>query len=47
MDEDSLVRRRSRRSTAGNRMEAALAEMHAAGPEEPEDDVDFELPVGA
>ena len=45
-DGDSLVRRRSRRSTAGNRMEAALAEMHAAGPEEAEDDVDFELPVG-
>ncbi|VDC07024.1 unnamed protein product [Peniophora sp. CBMAI 1063] len=42
-EEDSLVRRRSRRSTAGNRMEAALAEMHAAGLEEVEDDVDFEL----
>lgn len=45
-DEDSLVRRRSRRSTAGNRMEAALAEMHAAGAEEAEDDVDFEIPAG-
>ncbi|KZV61826.1 hypothetical protein PENSPDRAFT_759167 [Peniophora sp. CONT] len=42
-EEDSLVRRRSRRSTAGNRMEAALADMRAAGAEEAEDDVDFEL----
>ncbi|EJD04503.1 YL1-domain-containing protein, partial [Fomitiporia mediterranea MF3/22] len=42
-DEDSLVRRRSRRATAGNRMEAALAEMAALHPE-PEleaDDKDF------
>lgn len=45
-EDDSLVRRRSRRSTAGNRMEAALAEMHAAGLEEVEDDVDFELAAG-
>ncbi|TFY77155.1 hypothetical protein EWM64_g6860 [Hericium alpestre] len=43
MDEDdSLVRRRSRRSTAGNRMEAALAELGLADAEqEVEEDIDF------
>ena len=47
-DEDTLVRRRSRRSTAGNRMEAALAEFAALNPEpEPEEeDKDFDVPVG-
>ncbi|KDQ55010.1 hypothetical protein JAAARDRAFT_38117 [Jaapia argillacea MUCL 33604] len=40
-EEDSLVRRRSRRSTAGNRMEAALAEMVEELAQEVEEDVDF------
>ncbi|KAI0027003.1 YL1 nuclear protein-domain-containing protein [Vararia minispora EC-137] len=40
-DEDSLVRRRSRRSTAGNRMEAALAEMSIEDTQEGDDDRDF------
>ncbi|KAL5535044.1 hypothetical protein ACEPAF_3137 [Sanghuangporus sanghuang] len=47
-DEDSLVLRRSRRSTAGNRMEAALAEMAALHPEqemEVDDDKDFLAPA--
>ncbi|KAL5518470.1 hypothetical protein ACEPAH_152 [Sanghuangporus vaninii] len=47
-DEDSLVLRRSRRSTAGNRMEAALAEMAALHPEqemEVDDDKDFLVPA--
>ncbi|KAF9466890.1 YL1 nuclear protein-domain-containing protein [Collybia nuda] len=40
--EESLVARRSRRSTAGNRMEAALAEMALDTTEkEADDDVDF------
>ncbi|KAF9268752.1 hypothetical protein L218DRAFT_1048558 [Marasmius fiardii PR-910] len=38
--EDSLVSRRSRRSTAGNRMQAIMAEMPVEEPE-PEDDQDF------
>ncbi|EPQ61163.1 hypothetical protein GLOTRDRAFT_135702 [Gloeophyllum trabeum ATCC 11539] len=42
-EDDSLVRRRSRRSTAGNRMEAALAEIAADEPQEAEEDKDFEL----
>ncbi|KZT24716.1 YL1-domain-containing protein [Neolentinus lepideus HHB14362 ss-1] len=41
-EEDTLVRRRSRRSTAGNRMEAALAEMIVEEvPHEAEEDKDF------
>ncbi|KAL5495775.1 hypothetical protein ACEPAI_1239 [Sanghuangporus weigelae] len=47
-DEDPLVLRRSRRSTAGNRMEAALAEMAALHPEqemEADDDKDFLVPA--
>ncbi|KAL5534739.1 hypothetical protein ACEPAG_1203 [Sanghuangporus baumii] len=48
-DEDSLVLRRSRRSTAGMfRMEAALAEMAALHPEqemEADDDKDFLVPA--
>ncbi|KZW00722.1 hypothetical protein EXIGLDRAFT_135813 [Exidia glandulosa HHB12029] len=39
--EDSLVARRSRRSTAGNRMQAALAEMALEPEPVAEDDVDF------
>ncbi|TFK47919.1 hypothetical protein OE88DRAFT_1738049 [Heliocybe sulcata] len=43
-DEDTLVRRRPRRSTAGNRMEAALAEMIAEEvPQEVEEDKDFAI----
>ncbi|KAI0053181.1 hypothetical protein FA95DRAFT_1586223 [Auriscalpium vulgare] len=41
-EEDSLVRRRSRRSTAGNRMEAALAELTVQDANnEAEEDIDF------
>ncbi|KAI5114696.1 hypothetical protein M0805_003718, partial [Coniferiporia weirii] len=43
-EDDTLVRRRPRRSTAGNRMEAALAEFAAQNIEpelELEDDIDF------
>lgn len=43
-EEEFLVTRRPRRSTAGNRMEAALAEFQAEDVgEEQEDDVDFIL----
>jgi hypothetical protein len=46
-EEDSLVRRRSRRSTAGNRMEAVLAEMTVDNlPADAEDDRDFIVTVG-
>ncbi|KAI0307401.1 YL1 nuclear protein-domain-containing protein [Multifurca ochricompacta] len=42
MDEDdTLVRRRSRRSTAGNRMEAALAELSLEDVKDEVDDKDF------
>lgn len=42
MDEvDTLVRRRSRRSTAGNRMEAALAELSIEDVKDEADDKDF------
>ncbi|KAI0063065.1 hypothetical protein BV25DRAFT_1915397 [Artomyces pyxidatus] len=48
MDEDdSLVRRRSRRSTAGNRMEAALAELNLEDvSQEAEEDNDFVIDKG-
>ncbi|KAJ7650579.1 YL1 nuclear protein-domain-containing protein [Roridomyces roridus] len=39
--DDFLVTRRSRRSTAGNRMEAAMAEMGAEELKDAEDDADF------
>jgi hypothetical protein len=45
-DSDSLVRRRPRRSTAGNRMEAALAEMSIEEVQDGEDDRDFVADVG-
>ncbi|KAH9994504.1 YL1 nuclear protein-domain-containing protein [Russula vinacea] len=38
---DTLVRRRSRRSTAGNRMEAALAELNVEDVKDEVDDKDF------
>ncbi|KAK0210991.1 YL1 nuclear protein-domain-containing protein [Desarmillaria ectypa] len=42
--EETLVARRSRRSTAGNRMEAALAEMSIDDAvKDPDDDVDFSV----
>ena len=45
--EDTLVARRSKRSTAGNRMEAALAEFHAEElGQDVEEDVDFVMGVG-
>ncbi|KAK1225302.1 hypothetical protein PQX77_011821 [Marasmius sp. AFHP31] len=40
--EETLVTRRSRRSTAGNRMQAAMAEMTIEEPD-PEDDKDFAI----
>ncbi|EIN13281.1 hypothetical protein PUNSTDRAFT_139878 [Punctularia strigosozonata HHB-11173 SS5] len=46
MDEDSLVRRRSRRSNFGNRLEAVLAEetvAEIAAQQDAEDDEDWEL----
>jgi len=39
--DDNLVRRRSRRSTAGNRMEAALAELSVEDVKDEVDDKDF------
>ncbi|KAF9235858.1 YL1 nuclear protein-domain-containing protein [Melanogaster broomeanus] len=39
--EDSLISSRPKRSTAGNRMELALAELAVEEPQEGEDDVDF------
>ncbi|EGO19422.1 hypothetical protein SERLADRAFT_453395 [Serpula lacrymans var. lacrymans S7.9] len=39
--DEPLVTRRSKRSTAGNRMEAALAELALEDPKDTEDDVDF------
>ena len=45
--EDSLVSRRSKRSTAGNRMEAALAEFKAEElGVDVEEDADFALDKG-
>ncbi|KAI9452182.1 YL1 nuclear protein-domain-containing protein [Lactarius psammicola] len=40
-EDDTLVRRRSRRSTAGNRMEAALAELSVEDVKDEADDKDF------
>ncbi|KAI9566103.1 YL1 nuclear protein-domain-containing protein [Boletus coccyginus] len=40
-EEESLVSRRPRRSTAGNRMELALAELALEEPKEVEEDIDF------
>ncbi|KAG1839635.1 YL1 nuclear protein-domain-containing protein [Suillus subalutaceus] len=40
-EEETLVSRRSKRSTAGNRMEAALAELAVEEVNEAEEDVDF------
>lgn len=45
--DDSLVMRRSRRSTAGNRMEAALAEFKAEElGQDIEEDIDFIMGKG-
>lgn len=45
--EDSLVMRRSRRSTAGNRMEAVLAEFKAEElGQDVEEDIDFIMGKG-
>ncbi|KAH0838868.1 YL1 nuclear protein-domain-containing protein [Lanmaoa asiatica] len=40
-EEESLVSRRPKRCTAGNRMELALAELAPEEPQDPEEDVDF------
>ncbi|KAG0703485.1 YL1 nuclear protein-domain-containing protein [Suillus ampliporus] len=40
-EEETLILRRSRRSTAGNRMEAALAELAVEEVNEAEEDIDF------